>query len=522
LLFSLFPELIFSKTILPYEISLSFLLFMPVGYGLAIFRYRLLTLDRYVNRTATKSLLVLIIVSLYGFIYLAAPQLVPIKMSEVLLSGFVVIFLLIFTYQPLSLFLQRFVDRILYGGWYDDREIIRNVNLTLHESQADPNEIVNSLCQALQKTLQLEYVNFLFPNGNLFTTYDMGDLTYLGQQTLQTDGVISIFSRLSQMSEYGFGDARLMNKGTATDQQIFGDHPQLWLLLKNQTDNLGLLILGDRRGGEFEQLDLNTLAVVTRQASYALENATLLAQVSQQTRKVQALNNQMAEAREEERKRLARELHDQILQSLYGLNFHIYKIKPHLSPDYQSEVDLIHNEIQGTADHVRAICSDLRPPALDSQGLIPATRDYLRNLKKVTGLQIIFSSDGDETQALPSAVSITLYRILQECLANVQKHACANNVLVHLSIEKSWLSMKVSDDGKGFFLPKNFEQFTKSEHYGLAGIQERLNSVGGQLDIISSPDQGCEVRVKVPFQLPLNEAAFLQENNNDYSGDYRR
>jgi hypothetical protein len=164
-LLSLLPDALTGQYLLPYEITFLFLPALPVGYGYAVLRYRLVHLEGYVNRAAAYLLVALIVGSLYGLAYLLVPNLLPGRSASLPAGGFAAALILILAAHPLYRFLQRWVDSLFYGGWYDDRRAARQISQALKQVRGDTYSIAQTLCQALQKTIQLEYVNLLLGQG---------------------------------------------------------------------------------------------------------------------------------------------------------------------------------------------------------------------------------------------------------------------------------------------------------------------------------------------------------------------
>lgn len=148
---------------------------------------------------------------------------------------------------------------------------------------------------------------------------------------------------------------------------------------------------------------------------------------------------------------------------------------------------------------MRRICSDLRPPVLDSLGLVPAVRSRLRELESRVSLQVRLQVEGDEEQDLPEEVALCLYRVLQEAVLNVQKHAAARRVVVAVRLRPEAVTLSVEDDGRGFVLPPRLGLLTNEGHFGLLGLQERLELVQGTLRVTSAPGQGTRLEAHVPL-----------------------
>lgn len=264
----------------------------------------------------------------------------------------------------------------------------------------------------------------------------------------------------------------------------------------------GVLILGERRGGGMlDRSNLEILEVLVRQASMALENSYLIAELQQRMRERERLHRQILSAGEEERKRVARELHDQIIQELVGLNYHLSELRASPFAPEATHASQLQDEVRRILGEVRRICTDLRPPALDSLGLISAVRSRLREMEKLAAFEIVFNCDSDDIQDLPDETALCIYRVLQEALLNVQKHAAAKRIEVTLRLSPDQIELIVQDDGRGFCVPSRLGQLTDESHFGLVGLSERLELLSGTLNIISAPGQGTQLKASLPRSL---------------------
>ncbi len=220
----------------------------------------------------------------------------------------------------------------------------------------------------------------------------------------------------------------------------------------------------------------------------------------QYTQQLRTLTTKLAEVEEAERQRLARELHDRVGRNLtaLGLNLNIVQEQfPEDIPDtFRSRLDDSLSLLAQTAERIRDVMADLRPPVLDDYGLVAALRWYGEQYTRRTN--IFLNMDGEEPiPRLSQRSENTLFRIAQEALTNVAKHAQATEVKIALKSEKETVSMVIADDGIGFN-PDNLLATDKDKGWGLLTMTERAEAVGGRCRIISSPDRGTQVIVEVP------------------------
>jgi PAS domain S-box-containing protein len=217
---------------------------------------------------------------------------------------------------------------------------------------------------------------------------------------------------------------------------------------------------------------------------------------------LKTLSEQLINAQEEERKRISRELHDEIGQALSAININLEVLKNlQQSPNavVQRRFRDLKSLVEKSIDDVHRISYDLRPYLLDDFGLVSTLRWYTETFGERTGIAVKLSTDGDE-QGLSAGVETLIYRVTQEALTNVSKHAEAENVDILLEYRPRSVTLTVEDDGKGFeqsscVAPEECE----GRGLGLFGMRERVVVYGGELSIESESGRGCKLRVQVPL-----------------------
>ena len=208
-------------------------------------------------------------------------------------------------------------------------------------------------------------------------------------------------------------------------------------------------------------------------------------------------------ALEEERKRFARELHDETSQALTSLVIRLEMLMEslHEGRDQQlvAELRRLRDLAANTLNETRRLTFDLRPTILDDLGLVPALRWLIKDKLEPEGLQASFEVVGFD-QRLPDEVETTLFRIVQEALSNVVRHAQAQHVAVSLQQKEDRLVVTVVDDGRGFDVRSIRPDDPRGRGLGLFGMRERAELVGGQLHVSSVPGRGTRVEVIIPFR----------------------
>ena len=227
--------------------------------------------------------------------------------------------------------------------------------------------------------------------------------------------------------------------------------------------------------------------------------------VGQRTSELRAANERLAllsqrlmHAQEDERRRIARELHDEIGQELTALRITLQAArKAHPAPHIEDGVRIAEQTLQ----QVRDLSLDLRPSLLDDLGLVPALRWYLDRQAQRAGLSIDFAADVPD-ERLPPDLEVACFRFVQEAFTNVVRHAQATRVTVRLRKRDGDLELTVEDDGVGFDVAETFENAAKGESIGLLGMRERAQLASGEMEILAAEGQGAIIRARFPLGAP--------------------
>ncbi|HEY9088748.1 MAG TPA: response regulator [Anaerolineaceae bacterium] len=212
------------------------------------------------------------------------------------------------------------------------------------------------------------------------------------------------------------------------------------------------------------------------------------------------LQRHLMQSREKERLHIARELHDGPLQGLIAMAWYLKDLRNSLDdPALVERIERVEGTLQAQIRELRSFSQQLRPPVLTPFGLEKAIRSHAEQFQaNHPELQIYLGLQPDY-RLLSEDVRLVLYRIYQELLNNIVRHAGASVVEVRLEIEPKQVWLQISDNGKGFVVPESWVENAREGHLGLVGVQERANSVNGTVEIISEPNSGSIVRVSVPL-----------------------
>jgi signal transduction histidine kinase len=202
---------------------------------------------------------------------------------------------------------------------------------------------------------------------------------------------------------------------------------------------------------------------------------------------------------EEERRRLARELHDDTIQSLIALKQRVQLTSISEGDNATSDqLQEIQNMTDQTIRDLRRITRDLRPLYLEDLGLVATLEMLARETSNAIGIPVEFQSIGNERRFSPE-VELTLYRMTQEGLSNISRHAKASHASVTIQFNPQTTILAVTDDGCGFIVPESPAEFSPRGHYGLLGLHERADLIGAHLGILSAPDRGTRLVITLPI-----------------------
>ena len=211
------------------------------------------------------------------------------------------------------------------------------------------------------------------------------------------------------------------------------------------------------------------------------------------------LSRQLLSAQEEERKKISRELHDVIAQTLTGINVRLAALKTDStvsSKELQTRITSTQRLVEKSVDIVHRFARELRPSVLDDLGLIPALESYLTGYMKDTGIRVTLKAFASIEQAGGNTRTV-LYRIAQEALTNVARHAQASKAEVSIQNPDGGICMEVTDNGCGFAV-EGKGSAKKNNRLGLLGMRERVEMIGGTFSVESAPGNGTTIRVEIP------------------------
>jgi signal transduction histidine kinase/CheY-like chemotaxis protein len=243
------------------------------------------------------------------------------------------------------------------------------------------------------------------------------------------------------------------------------------------------------------------LSILAGQAAIAIENANLYESTRQKQRLVEQLLNKLIQTQEEERKRMAAEIHDTIAQSLVGILTRVQSCQSLIKKDpsqVAENLEELKNVVAENVREVRQIIFNLRPSSLDDLGLIPSLENYIKRFERENTIGVEFHINNREKR-LPTSVETAVFRIIQEALTNIKRHSKADKALIRLNIEPKTVNLRVSDNGMGFDWEEVTKRFMRGDSHGLQGMKERISLLGGSFKVATENGMGCIVTASIPI-----------------------
>jgi len=266
-------------------------------------------------------------------------------------------------------------------------------------------------------------------------------------------------------------------------------------------DVTGLFFVHDQgRIFKFERFDKNLLYQFAYFTGATLANSIMISELARKKKELHDLTGRLIFVQEEEKKRIGADIHDTITQALTAIGYKALLCQALINKDLprlEEELNRLVRDINGALQKSRSIISELRPKILDDLGIVAAFNKAISNFKEDSRLPVNF--DCLETLSVNPDVGIAFYRIFQEALRNIHKHAQASKVDISLNIDsRNRLCLVVRDNGRGFIFDPNTERVSNSS-MGLLTMRERAEDLGGQFIIDSQTGNGCQIIVTVPL-----------------------
>ncbi len=410
---------------------------IPVALSIAMTRSRLWNIDQVINRTLVYTALTGSVILIYALLVGGLGSLFQSSnrtWMPLLATGLAAVL-----FQPLRTRMQGLVNRLMYGDRDDPTLVLAKLGDQL-EKTGTPEDTLDAIVQTIAQTLKLPYVAI----------------------------------------KWGRSSETLTSFGIPRD-------PTERFPMKYRGIQIGWLQVAARARGEaLSSKDLHILQNITRQASAVVHNARLTSDLLQ-------AREHLVTSREEERRRIRRDLHDGLGPELAGLTLKLDAARNLLSNDPQSAerlLDELRSQSQDAINEIRGLVNNLRPPALDELGLFKAIKEHA-TLSWAGEKPEIHVQGPERLPELPAAVEVAAFRIAQEALNNARRHSGADNCWVTFKTDEK-LTLEIADDGSG--LTDDLELGV-----GLTSMRERTDELGADLQIASSPGKGTRIIASFPL-----------------------
>jgi len=272
--------------------------------------------------------------------------------------------------------------------------------------------------------------------------------------------------------------------------------------LQSKNKVLGVMNITSHSIRRFTPEDIQLLNSIGNQIAIAIENARLYNEVQRKEQLRGELLNLVISTQEEERKRIARGLHDETSQALTSLAVNleaIIAILPSDADEAKAKLRGIQSLAAKTLDEIHKVIYELRPTLLDDLGLVAAVKWHAENYLEAAGIKVHLETAGPERR-LPAQIETALFRIIQEATTNIARHADAESTSISLEFNETCIAVHIEDDGKGFDLNEVMRSRDGERGLGLLSMEERAELLGGHLSIKSRPGLGTQITVKIPIE----------------------
>ncbi|MBX3071078.1 MAG: hypothetical protein KF883_11305 [Thermomicrobiales bacterium] len=425
-------------------IPLSSLAF-PVCLTIAILRFRLFDIDLYLGRTLVWVLMTILVIAAYVGIVFGVGSMI--KGDQTTVLSLIALGLTAVFFQPVRQRVQQWINRLLFGDRDDPYRVVRQLATDLSET-AKPVEALRSTVRTLTEALRLPYAAI----------------------TLETDA------------------SPVAMAGAPGSTEI--DFPLIY-----QSQPVGQLIVSPRGGAsEFDATDRQLLDDLALQIGVVAHNVRL-------TNDLQASRERIVTAREEERRRLRRDLHDGLGAQLAALSMQASAMKATIDTDPDSAIEQateLQQELRTAIADIRRLVQGLRPATLDDLGLIGALQNRIATVNLGDGIgsgesELLVALDApDDLGDLPAAVEVAIYRIVDEALTNVVRHARADRCMIRIVRHNAEIRVTIEDDGVG--IPPN-----RTSGVGLQSMRERALELGGSFETLSTDASGARIVAILPI-----------------------
>ena len=479
----------------------------------AIGRHRLLDIRLVVRKSLAYSTLTALVTSIYLFALFGVQSTLDSEVQRIsLLLAALLAFLTALLFAPMRGFLQERVDKLFFGDSNYYRKLLLSFSSRM-SGVIDLRELSQGMLQPAMSLLRPQWAGLMFPDSE---TGDFRVRFKEGEPEFQ-DGVSPQALRIRK-------DSPLLDwltkEGTALQPEMLEIIPQargMWVeereaIETHRVDLLcpiisrgklsGLLVLGLKHADDaYNQEEIELLMTMCNGAAIAVDNARIFESLRREQQRAKQLLNQVVAAQEEERQRVASELHDGVAQWLVNASYQMQVCMALMAQgkteQLSKDMSDVEETLRASLKELRQVLSGLRPPALEELGL---THAIIRDLERLeeTGVSCSIQMEGSPMR-MPLDAEIATYRVVQEGLNNIRKHAKAGEARVRLEFGERELSIRIKDNGSGFNTAEALEGDPAIGHLGLLGMKQRVEGLGGTIRISSKIGLGTTVDIRLPI-----------------------
>jgi signal transduction histidine kinase len=468
--------------------ALTFVLF-PVSVAIAILRAHLWDIELVLRRTLVYGALTGAILLLYA----AAVALTGLLLHAIGGADLAVALLgaaaVAALFQPLRERVQRGVNRLLYGERESPYDAVARLGHRLAASLTS-EAVLPAIVEDVARALRLPHASIWLIDEDTLRLAASAGRAPAATMTQDAAAVAALRAPAAELCPAD--DAVGLPFATAMARMGV----VLGVPLTDRGELVGVLCLAPRSPGEaFTAADRRLLRALASQAGPAVHAVQLTGALQASLAALRRSRERLIAAQEEERRRIQRDLHDGLGPTLAGMRLRLeacLDLAQGTSPRLIAELERLDALVGQASADIRRLVHDLRPAVLDQLGLVPALRQHIERFGRDTGLTVHLTADAH--LAVPPAAEVAIYRVVQEALVNVQKHARAGRVDIRLGQHGEWLVLAIRDDGVGL----TGDGHGADAGTGLRGIQERADLLGGVLEVTSQPQAGTELVVRVP------------------------
>ena len=398
----------------------------------------------------------------------------------------------------------RFIDRYLFRDEIENRQRLFRLRRELTHFQ-ERNALLSGTGSELLEVLDISYVAIYLSDGprksisvawydvnKKFISEPKKDGAFFSESIGKIEALLKLMSPERPLVESG--DPYVQNRVSDLGYELI-------ILLRGELHTQGCIAIGAKVSEEpFSSEEKEQLLVLAAELEMVLKNIKTTTSLRMQTQRLKRLSNRLIDIQESERRRLARDLHDDTGQALTALKMSLEITRNELSGDTDHTAARLNDAValtDDTLERLRAISHNLRPPTLDTVGLNSALEGLCKGFTQRTQMPVSYV--GMDTSEISNPLDICLYRILQEGLTNCAKHGQATHVEVSLKRNGEVVQLSIQDDGQGFDLADTLSDQNETG-IGLIDMQERLESLNGRMKVHSKPGAGARLVATIPLE----------------------